>query len=600
MRPYTDGYSVWKDSEPWPDRHVLCRPEDDMLPAFSRLTNDEERERKAEFRKPGTYHIIVNPSSFLASGGSEEEAEELNVEQLVPPDVPRQYPTSGGKPRKDSYEGPDTMILGSFEDSIRSLSTPGSVDPPSSVSDPSSVGLRSPLNYPQSIDLIRYHSESRSLADMMHVPSSDHHIVAFYNTFVRLQLNQVHRDTLGSYAQSGSMTTVDVLDEKATSSVPLYHAVMAFSALSMAHSQGIQNLKALQHYQQALPSLQSSLKSSHGLSSEVALLTHFMLLLYEIAGAEPRGSNLWAQHLQQLHRIITVRRSLYGPEAHAFIVWWVFAIDTHSVLCGSGRGEYVEATLQSDLLPPINPPVLSPHTAINSPHTGGHSTTNLQAAPLILEFHRIILIQAARFGLLSRDIRAETAQDPECGLTYHHRQQVDDLRARLMQTWDTYTPRFKAMGCTNELLPLSSRGVLEHTYVLYRACTIYSYTSMWSTQRLQITPQDMQKVTQAAQEILQLAQDIIDHGFYERKFMVFPLFMAGIASKAEEDQEQVLKLLSMFAHQAIGKVMAATRHLLSVVFERQRASMMMGMDAFAVDWMNTVSERGLQMIDARL
>lgn len=63
---------------------------------------------------------------------------------------------------------------------------------------------------------------------------------------------------------------------------------MAFSALSMAHSQGVQNLDALQYYSKALPSLQNSLRSPQDLSSDGALLTHFLLLLYEVRpGLDP-------------------------------------------------------------------------------------------------------------------------------------------------------------------------------------------------------------------------------------------------------------------------------------------------------------------------
>ena len=61
---------------------------------------------------------------------------------------------------------------------------------------------------------------------------------------------------------------------------------MAFSALSMAHSQGLQYLNALQHYDKALPCLNSSLRSSQDLSSDGALLTHFLLLLYEVRSHE--------------------------------------------------------------------------------------------------------------------------------------------------------------------------------------------------------------------------------------------------------------------------------------------------------------------------
>ena len=57
---------------------------------------------------------------------------------------------------------------------------------------------------------------------------------------------------------------------------------MAFSALSMSYKNGVPNLDALQHYQQALPSLQSSLRTEHDLTSDGVFLTHFILLLYEV------------------------------------------------------------------------------------------------------------------------------------------------------------------------------------------------------------------------------------------------------------------------------------------------------------------------------
>ena len=60
---------------------------------------------------------------------------------------------------------------------------------------------------------------------------------------------------------------------------------MAFSALSMSFKNGVANLDALQHYQQALPSLQSSLRSEQDLTSDGVFLTHFILLLYEVTSS---------------------------------------------------------------------------------------------------------------------------------------------------------------------------------------------------------------------------------------------------------------------------------------------------------------------------
>ena len=46
-------------------RQRLIPNEKDILPPFSSLTNDEDRERKAELKPVGTYIVVVNPASFV-------------------------------------------------------------------------------------------------------------------------------------------------------------------------------------------------------------------------------------------------------------------------------------------------------------------------------------------------------------------------------------------------------------------------------------------------------------------------------------------------------------------------------------------------------
>ena len=62
--------------------------------------------------------------------------------------------------------------------------------------------------------------------------------------------------------------------------------MMAVAALSMAHEDSAARLISLQHYQQALPALQSNLCNSEDLCSDGRLLTHFMLLVYEVRFGE--------------------------------------------------------------------------------------------------------------------------------------------------------------------------------------------------------------------------------------------------------------------------------------------------------------------------
>lgn len=59
--------------------------------------------------------------------------------------------------------------------------------------------------------------------------------------------------------------------------------MMALSALSLARQDGGQNVLALQHYQLAFPSLQTSLRHNQDLCSDGLFLTHFLLLVYEVS-----------------------------------------------------------------------------------------------------------------------------------------------------------------------------------------------------------------------------------------------------------------------------------------------------------------------------
>jgi hypothetical protein len=114
--------------------------------------------------------------------------------------------------------------------------------------------------------------------------------------------------------------------------------MMALAALGMAHKKGGTNADALDHYQNVIPELKSRVRGSQDSCSDGAFFTHFLLMLYEvrhilfssnspcscayaaakketnhsdhekIAAAGQRESNMWQPHIQQLLRIITLRR----------------------------------------------------------------------------------------------------------------------------------------------------------------------------------------------------------------------------------------------------------------------------------------------------
>lgn len=184
----------------------------------------------------------------------------------------------------------------------------------------------------------------------------------------------------------------------------------------------------------------------------------------QIAAAEPRGSNLWSQHLSQLLRIVILRHELYGRENYSFVIWWTISIDTHSILTGSGRGDFVKTMLASDML--SHPSILGQASNFDFDDTSVASTAH--SGPSMLVFHRNILIIAARLGLLAREMRHSVAQSygrqnqASRAEIIQRQHRVEQLRGSLRETWELQAPTIDAMGYCNEDVPIHSRGIFEH------------------------------------------------------------------------------------------------------------------------------------------
>ena len=123
---------------------------------------------------------------------------------------------------------------------------------------------------------------------------------------------------------------------------------------------------------------------------------------------------------------------------------------------------------------------------------------------------------------------------------------------------------------------------------------------MWPHQRLEMDAESIAESSKSVNEILHLAREIIAKGCNERKFMVFPLFMAGVATRNPSDQQLVIQRLEGFEPKSIGGAMPATRQTLEIMYQKQREATIQGGNPFIVDWIDMIAERGLQLIDARL
>ena len=144
------------------------------------------------------------------------------------------------------------------------------------------------------------------------------------------------------------------------------------------------------------------------------------------------------------------------------------------------------------------------------------------------------------------------------------------------------------------------------------------------------------EVMQSASEILRLGREIVNYGHMERKFIVFPIFMAGFVEKRPAERAEIMSLLRKLEEDSIGRNFVATRQLLEIVYERQERSQQQqqpsGWDlgvrqspeqrrrstgqyaqhgnpdwlswdydgAGDVDWVGMISELGLQVVNCRM
>jgi tetratricopeptide (TPR) repeat protein len=97
-------------------------------------------------------------------------------------------------------------------------------------------------------------------------------------------LLQHYRTTISPHILTGkrSADEEDLFELQAKNYPPLFHAIMALTALSMAHQHRGNNADALEHYQKVIPALKAAVQSSQDSYSDGALFTHFLLLLYEV------------------------------------------------------------------------------------------------------------------------------------------------------------------------------------------------------------------------------------------------------------------------------------------------------------------------------
>ena len=575
----------------------------DDLPPFATLTTDEERERKAEWTSPGTYNVVVNPDSFqhLPEYTDDAEVKSLHLSPLRRGSLAASMASSHGNEALlvdgvapglvGSGEDPNVVILGRFEDTNRRT-----IVQPKEPRSPTSLRQSSSNSEQPEMEAHYAPDPTNSLIFKAANGGEDFNLLLQFRNVVWKQLTQIEAEK--PEITPHEHVAVNVFEHAAAYFPPLFHAMMAVAALSLAHQEGRERLEALQHYQQALPALQDNLRSAQDLSSDGAFLTHFLLLVYEIAAAEAEGSNLWVQHLAQLLRISLLRREVFGGERFPFITWWICNIDLYAVFSGAGTGDFVGTMLNNDMIPP-------PSFHLYPLGMDGASIMYVEETdtlPIVLQLNYEVTVLAVRLGLLAQELKQEASQNRgNYSLQQQHvdvkmrQSRILELQESLRQLW--VAPNIMLLGQRLDLLPRRSRQLFQHASSLYRACMIFSHTSMWPSQRLDTGPEFDVEIGQCVAEILQTAEGIVNAGRLELRFVIFPLFLAGFASTDGNQKMMALDMISRMEKKSIGSNTTATRHALQIVYEQQTQRFMHTGHSLDVDWSDIMVAQGLQVVN---
>ncbi|OAG42177.1 hypothetical protein AYO21_03631 [Fonsecaea monophora] len=590
---------VWDPANsPAPTENSPGSAEVDDLPPFANLTTDEEREKKAGRSSPGTYNVVVNPNSFQHLP---EYNDDLDVkrEVLLPPrrgSVATSLGSSLG--REQAAEvipvsgDPNTVVLPRFQD-VRRRGTFSS----NRARSPISPTARHAIIKDEAVVKIEDQDEAVLSEDSDFMTESS--TVGQEARYLR-QFRQVvwkHLVPAEPDQRDGMVrSSVTIMEHAASSFPPLHHAMMAVAALSVAVQEGKEWLDALQHYQQALPALQSTLRGPNDLASDGAFLTHFLLLVYEIAAAEAEHSNLWSQHLLTLLQISLLRREALDGEVFPFVVWWICNIDLDALLSGAGSGGYVESLLNNDFIP-------SPSFHLYPLGLDGSSVLyadEVQVLPTILQLDYEVSILAMRLALLAREFRSDITFDGADVLQRNQivrvrQSRIFELQEALRQLW--VTPAVMMVNQEVDSFPIRPKQLYEHAASLYRACIIYSHTSMWPGQRLDTSPDYNTEIAVASSQILQMTSRALAEDRSYCRYLVFPVFMAGFVATDGAHRMHAVDLLREMEKTSIGRNTMTTRKVLAAVYEKQNERFMNTGQSLDVDWMQVMVGADLMIVN---
>ncbi|KAL3441153.1 hypothetical protein BJX65DRAFT_259494 [Aspergillus insuetus] len=566
----TKGNAVWDPSKMAHRGGHLSASEGiscDLLPDFSTLTSDEDREKKAQGSVPGTYHVIVVPESFSRLPEyTEDTLEDVHSNPFSSP--VSDYSSYDTMDEVTASEDPNVVILNRFRDSRKQVYPNRRSYTQSPESDLGPTPVSATLMYP-------------SLQDISEDQVSEHVDLETYD----MALFDHFQNVVWTQLIPGGHCYLEanVFEQEASNFPPLLHVMMTLSALSLVRQGNSHYMDALQYYDQALPSLQSSLQNCEEVLSDGLFLTHFLLLIYQITFAKPsNGSSLWSHHMSRLLQLTLLRQSVAERERFPVIIWLICQIDLYALFSGASTGEYVRAATENHFLPEAEALLQQ----MGPESSGVLYTEEYDFLSLIMRLHRENFKIAVQLGYVATEVRR--AKHPQMEQVYRD---LEGLREAFRRQWTSHEIRFLIES--HENLPKRSQQCFQQLSVLFHTSLLFSYTSVWRGQCLQSGLEHEKEIQHHAEATLQLAKRMIAHGHNSGPlFLTFPLFLSGAISSSNGPKVMALELLSNIGESELGYDAATSSSMLRVVCETQAQGYMQH-----IDWREVIANHGFRLVN---
>ncbi|BFZ63870.1 hypothetical protein YB2330_005007 [Saitoella coloradoensis] len=351
---------------------------------------------------------------------------------------------------------------------------------------------------------------------------------------------------------------VQIFVELAKDSPPVTHAILAISALNMSKMKDSIPLEALVHYNQAATLLSQSLGDPKLQLQDGTLGTICLLVLYEITAAE---NDKWKQHLKGAREIILARGRLLTDEQRnregRFLTWWLGLLDSYAAMSAGGDGRLIQDLVEQDMLPIAGEGKMLPTLKKTKQEVEEHKL----AGPMYKLFQDMV-VWASRLWNFAKWAKQENPTDEQKIIRSKELgKELDAIWAKRSAGVDQMREKMNQAGSVDDSWPMI---VAHQVMSYYRACRIHLFRSTYpSAPQTPALRRDVEEVLTIARYAGRSAPAS------ERRYLLFPLFLAGVETWVQAEREEVLTILLGMEGQSVGHNYERTRQLLEEVLRRQ-------------------------------